>query len=75
MRILAISLIGLGALNCSAIVFLLLDERKRGPNQRSFQENLVEIVASEQEPSDTVASVDHANEAQNPGEAPTKRPP
>jgi hypothetical protein len=44
MHILVISLIGLGAaFNCGAIVFLLLDKRKRGLNHRSFQENLDEI--------------------------------
>jgi hypothetical protein len=45
MHSLAISLIGLGvaAFNCSAVLLLLLDRRKRGLNARSFQENLDEI--------------------------------
>jgi hypothetical protein len=44
MHILAVLLIGLGAVfNCGAIGFLLLDHRKRGLNHRSFQESLDEI--------------------------------
>ena len=35
--------LGVAAFNCSAVVLLLLDRRKKGLNARSFQENLDEI--------------------------------
>jgi len=45
MHPLAVTLVGLGvaAVNCGAVVLLLLDRRKSGRNARSFQENLDEI--------------------------------
>jgi hypothetical protein len=44
MYILAISLIGFsGAFSCWAMVFLLLDNRKRTNDERSFRESLDEI--------------------------------
>jgi hypothetical protein len=44
MHVLAVSLIGLGvASGCWAIILLLLDNRARRINERSFRENLDEI--------------------------------